>query len=844
MALVFGMMKEQVMKKSSAPYTPMMMQYLRIKDQHPDTLIFFRLGDFYELFFEDAKIASKELSLVLTGKSAGQEERVPMCGVPYHAAKSYIKKLIEKGYKVGMVEQLEEASAAKGLVQRDVTHIYTPGSFVEASEKSHNFLVAISEDALRYVLVYGDITTGDVFLDYLEKQTDSLLAYLQKLNCHEIVVNQTLSRLLEEPCEQLHIAVSIQQDGSILEQKEPFTDLEKLTYQRWLDYLQSTHKRSFTFLRPLIRVDRQTTLTIDSVSLANLEIIKSIKHQTKYWSLFWLLDESLTAMGSRLLMQWLLRPSTHLPTIRMRHGLIENLLKNFLTLESIRSLLKDVYDIPRIVMRLQLNQANARDLLSLKQTLSQLPALQALLRSLDAPLAKMLVESLPLFSDVVDLLTKAIHEEPPVSLKEGNLIRVGYDPELDRWLSLAKDGKKSLLNLEASEREKTGIKNLKVGYNQVFGYFIEVSNGQLTNIKPEFGYERRQTLANGERFITKALKALESDLLHAEENQKQLEETIFHTIVLKLQNYTGELQKLADTIAYLDVMVAFAIVSSQYQFVAPTIHEKRSFEIEQSRHPVIEKVMKKSVFVANDFLMDVTTNTILITGPNMGGKSTFMRQIALLMIMAQIGCFVPAKQANIMWVDAIHTRIGASDDLVGGQSTFMMEMTQTQHALANATDRSLLIFDEIGRGTATFDGMALAQAIIEYATNHLQAKTLFSTHYHELTQLEVTIPSLKNMHVAVHEENDQVTFLYKVRHGSMSRSFGIHVAQLAMLPTSLIQRATAILAVLENQPHAIPVSAPKPMMSPLEKALLQIDPLALSPMEALSVLMDLKKKQG
>jgi DNA mismatch repair protein MutS len=459
-------------------------------------------------------------------------------------------------------------------------------------------------------------------------------------------------------------------------------------------------------------------------------------------------------------------------------------------------------------------------------------------------LAKLLFESLPLFTEVVDLLTKAIHEEPPVSLKEGNLIQVGYDPELDRWLSLAKDGKKSLLNLESSEREKTGIKNLKVGFNQVFGYFIEVSNGQLANIKPEFGYERRQTLANGERFITKELKALESDLLHAEENQKQLEEKIFHTIVSKLQNYTGEFQKLADTLAYLDVMVAFAVVSSQYQFVAPVIHEKKSFEIEQSRHPVIEKVMKKSVFVANDFYMDVTTNTILITGPNMGGKSTFMRQIALLMIMAQIGCFVPAKQAKIMWVDAIHTRIGASDDLVGGQSTFMMEMTQTQHALANATARSLLIFDEIGRGTATFDGMALAQAIIEHATNHLQAKTLFSTHYHELTQLEVTIPTLKNMHVAVHEENDQVTFLYKVRHGSMSRSFGIHVAQLAMLPPSLIQRATAILAVLENQPHAIPVSAPKPTMSPLEKALLQIDPLTLSPMQALAVLMDLKKKQG
>ncbi len=832
------------MKKSTAPYTPMMMQYLRIKEQHADALIFFRLGDFYELFFEDAKIASRELSLVLTGKSAGQEERVPMCGVPYHAAKSYIKKLIEKGYKVALVEQLEEASAAKGLVQRDVTQIYTPGSFVEASEKAHNFLVALSEDTLRYVLVFGDITTGDVYLDYLEKTLDGLLAYLQKLNCHEIVVNESLSLILHEPCQQLNIAVSIQPDGSILEQKEPSSDVEKRTYQRWIDYLQSTQKRSLNFLRPLIRMDRQSTLNIDSVSLANLEVLKSIKHQTTYGSLYWLLNETLTPMGSRLLTQWLMRPSTHLPTIRIRHGFIDTLLKNFLSLESIRTLLKDVYDIPRIVMRIQFMQVNARDLLSLKQTLQQLPALRSLLLSLGSPLATMLLEALPVFPDVVTLLTKAIHDEPPVSLKEGNLIKLGFDPELDRWLILAKDGKKSLLALEANERLRTGIKNLKVGYNQVFGYYLEVSNGQLASVKPEYDYERRQTLASGERFITKALKALESDLLHAEETQKQLEEKIFVSIVTQLQTYTTDFQKLADTLAYLDVMASFAMVSSQYQFVRPTIHDEKSFDIEQSRHPVIEKVMKKSVFVANDFQMDQGTNTILITGPNMGGKSTFMRQIALLMIMAQIGCFVPAKRANIMWVDAIYTRIGASDDLVGGQSTFMMEMTQTQYALANASDRSFLIFDEIGRGTATFDGMALAQAIIEYATTHLQAKTLFSTHYHELTQLEQTIPLLKNMHVAVHEENDQVTFLYKVRHGSMSRSFGIHVAQLASLPNALIQRAKSILAMLETQPSALPVQQIQPEISPLEKALKQIDPLTLSPMQALEVLMDLKKKLG
>jgi DNA mismatch repair protein MutS len=438
------------------------------------------------------------------------------------------------------------------------------------------------------------------------------------------------------------------------------------------------------------------------------------------------------------------------------------------------------------------------------------------------------------------MIHQAIQDEPPVSIKEGGLIKIGFNAELDHWISLAKGGKKALIELEQKERERTGIKNLKVGYNQVFGYFIEISNGQLASIKPEFEYERRQTLANGERFINRSLKALESQLLQAEDMQKKLEETIFQTVIEKIEPFTSELQILAHKLSELDVISTFATVSRTYQFVQPTFSEDKAFKIEQSRHPVIEKALKKSVFVANDFDMDSHTNTLLITGPNMGGKSTYMRQIALLMIMAQIGCFVPAKSANLMWLDAIYTRIGASDDLMGGQSTFMMEMTQTEFALSHATDRTLLIFDEIGRGTATFDGMALAQSIIEYATTQLKSKTLFSTHYHELTQLEKSLPQLKNIHVAVHEENDTITFLYQVKPGSMSQSFGIHVAQLAQLPPSLIQRAKTILATLEKSPP-IQVKPIQENKHPLVKALQEIDPLSLSPMEALQVLITLKK---
>jgi DNA mismatch repair protein MutS len=829
--------------KNSSPYTPMMMQYLRIKAQHPDALIFFRLGDFYELFFDDAKIASKELSLVLTGKSAGQPERVPMCGIPHHAYKSYVKKLVQKGFKVGIVEQLEDARLAKGIVERDVTQIYTPGSFVDSDETDHHFLAAIATDQLRYLIVYGDVTTGDIYVDYVPYQWENLFAFLKKLSVHEVVVSPELASQFEPLLAKEGIYVS-SFIGPLISTQEPMEPLILDAYHRLLSYLHATQKRPLTFFKPLVHIPNETVMKLDAFSLANLEILENVRHRDVQGSLFWLLDETVTAMGTRLLKQWLLSPSAHEPTIRLRHDMVGALIKNFLILSSLQSELDQITDLPRLISKCHFGQANARDLIALKNGLQVIPAMQSLLAQIPGALAQTLTRALTDFSPLVNLLDRALVSEPPLSIKEGGMFRLGYNAQLDHWLQLSKGGKTALLTLETKERQRTGIKNLKVGYNQVFGYFIEVSNGQLSAIQPDFGYERRQTLANGERFITKELKALESELFQAEEKRCLLEETLFHQLVDNVLASTLPLQQVADAIAQIDVLAAFALVSSQYQFVAPSFHEQRRFLVEQSRHPVIEKVMKKSTFVANDFLMDEATNTLLITGPNMGGKSTYMRQIALLIILAQIGCYVPAKRAELMIVDAIFTRIGASDDLVGGQSTFMMEMTQTQYALANATSRSLLIFDEIGRGTATFDGMALAHAIMEYATLHIQAKTLFSTHYHELTTLAETMTALKNIHVAVYEQDDQVTFLYQVKPGAMSRSFGIHVATLAALPPTLIERAKTMLTQLEQTPRSVAPPQAIPPLSPVETQLRNLNPLTLSPLDALKVLIDLKNKVG
>jgi DNA mismatch repair protein MutS len=831
------------MSKTSLPYTPMMMQYLGIKEKYPSTLIFFRLGDFYELFFEDAKIASKELSLVLTGKNAGQEEKVPMCGVPHHASKNYIAKLIDKGYRVGIVEQLEEATPGKGLVERDVVQIYSPGAFIDASSTDHNFIASIGTSLLDAHVIFIDITTGDTILDHVDLTVMAIESVLNQRGVKEIVVSSsflkqfpslsTHSRLMNIQDELHHVDIPL----SIFED-------EKETYQRLLSYLLFTQKRPLTHLLNPQRIRKETTMSLDDFSLKNLEVTQNLSQHDKYGSLFWLLDETQTPMGSRLLKERLEHPSYDRATIEYRLSIVESMMHHFIVSESLQQSLKEVYDIPRLITRIHFQSANARDLLSLKHSLKQIPSIKSLLLQLELPSLKTFIDHIPVLEKVTSLLETAIEEEPPVSIHEGGMIKKGYDSEIDRLRALTEGGQDHLITLETNERIRTGIKNLKVGYNKVFGYFIEISNGQLSAVQPEFGFERRQTLTNGERFITKELKELESSLLSAEEQRVRLEHTLFISLLESLKIHTQSLQMLSASLAEIDVYLAFASVSSRYQYVKPSFNVNHEIELIESRHPVIEKVMKASRFVSNDFYLKTHERIAVITGPNMGGKSTFMRQVALTVILAQIGCFVPAKKANLPLFDAIYTRIGASDDLVGGQSTFMMEMVQTNTAIQHATEHSLLIFDEIGRGTATFDGMALAHAILEYVMNHNRSFLLFSTHYHELTQLASFHPSIVNMHASVLEKDDQITFLYKLKRGIMSQSYGIHVAHLAKLPISLLQRAKVILLQLEQKEKPVvqqDLVHDEVNVSALETKIKALDLNQVTPIEALQILDALKR---
>lgn len=831
------------MKKNNAPYTPMMMQYLSIKERYPDTLIFFRLGDFYELFFQDAETASRELGLVLTGKNAGSESRVPMCGVPHHSSKNYITRLIQKGYRVGIVEQLEDPALAKGLVQRDVTQIYTPGAYIDRDEGEHLFIVAMEKADYRYTFAYADIVTGDVFLDHCPLDAQALLAMLRKINAKELIIDASLHETMMTLTEHTSILLSVQV-REVSPSTLPFDADFVMAFMRLSAYLKRTQKRDLSFLKPPVLLANQPRMTLDADTIQHLELTQSLKHQDKYGSLFWLLDETQTVMGSRLLKQWLIQPSYDRATIEARYDLVEQLLDQRLILEGLRQTLHGLYDIPRILTRIQYQNANARDLLSLKKSFLMIPTIRDYLQQLKGPLVASFQEAIPELTAVVDLLNRAFLEEVPVTIKEGLMFQKGYDATLDEWIELAQGGRQQLLDMEVVERARTGIKNLKISYNKVFGYYIEISNGQLSQVLPEFGYERKQTLTNGERFMTPELKALELKLLHAQDQRMKREEQLFYGIIQQLLPSIPSWHTLSETLATLDVLVSFSYTSMLYQWTRPSLQKSSHLELKQSRHPVIEKVMKKRTFVANDLVLDPDHHTVLITGPNMGGKSTFMRQIALTVIMAQIGCFVPCQSAKLPLFDHVFTRMGASDDLVGGQSTFMMEMAQTQYALQEATRHSLLIFDEIGRGTSTYDGMALAQAIIEYVDTHIQCKTLFSTHYHELTSLEKDRPQLTNLHASVVEKDHEITFLYQMKPGAMERSYGVHVATLAGLPQSITERAHKLLEHFENAPTRQRASEPYLVKqpSPLEQELRDLDPLTLSPLAALQYLIELKKK--
>ncbi len=832
-------------------YSPMMMQYLKIKESNPDVLILFRLGDFYELFFDDAKIASKELQLALTGKNAGVEERVPMCGVPHHAIKSYIAKLINRGYRVGIVEQMEDPATAKGLVERDVVQIITPGAFMDVSNDDNNYTVAVDETDYCYILAYADLSTGEINVMNVEKDISSLISELDNILTHEIVVKSTFNKeAITTITSKRKILISYEDNDEITLEFEGVLQEVKDLYQmraimRLINYFRKTQKRSLDYLQVAHVIKTNKALQIDAYSRLNLELTRTIRSDEKYGSLYWLLDNTKTAMGGRLLKQWISKPSSDINEIIARQDMIQSFIDNFMIRNDVRVMLDEVYDLERLIARISFGNANGRDLLQLKTSLKPLPTLKDALSKLNNAHIDDIANKFSNFDDLVDLIEKAISEDAPITIKEGGIFKPGYSLELDEIIALSHGGKKWVAELEEKERERTGIKTLRIGYNRVFGYYIEVSKGQIDQIKDEWGYQRKQTTVNGERYITEELKEKEALILNADERRMRLEYDLFVDIRKKVQDKTQLIQRLANNLAVIDVIASLAEVSSSNNFIRPKFNFERRINIIEGRHPVIEKVLKEKFYVANDVNLDSNTDVLLITGPNMGGKSTYMRELAIIVVMAQMGCFVPAKEADLMVFDQIFTRIGASDDLVSGQSTFMVEMNETNHALRHATENSLLIFDEIGRGTATFDGMALAQAIIEYITARIHAKTMFSTHYHELTELDKEIPSLKNVHVCVKENDDEITFLYKIKEGTMNKSYGINVARLAKLPNELLSRAKEILHELESK--GVPsVGNVLIQNDPVEeewiKEVKNLDPLSMSPLEALNYLYELKKK--
>ena len=832
-------------------YSPMMMQYLKIKESNPDVLILFRLGDFYELFFDDAKIASKELQLALTGKNAGVEERVPMCGVPHHAIKSYIAKLINRGYRVGIVEQMEDPATAKGLVERDVVQIITPGAFMDVSNDDNNYTVAVDETDYCYILAYADLSTGEINVMNVEKDISSLISELDNILTHEIVVKSTFNKeAITTITSKRKILISYEDNDEITLEFEGVLQEVKDLYQmraimRLINYFRKTQKRSLDYLQVAHVIKTNKALQIDAYSRLNLELTRTIRSDEKYGSLYWLLDNTKTAMGGRLLKQWISKPSSDINEIIARQDMIQSFIDNFMIRNDVRVMLDEVYDLERLIARISFGNANGRDLLQLKTSLKPLPALKDALSKLNNAHIDDIANKFSNFDDLVDLIEKAISEDAPITIKEGGIFKLGYSLELDEIIALSHGGKKWVAELEEKERERTGIKTLRIGYNRVFGYYIEVSKGQIDQIKDEWGYQRKQTTVNGERYITEELKEKEALILNADERRMRLEYDLFVDIRKKVQDKTQLIQRLANNLAVIDVIASLAEVSSSNNFIRPKFNFERRINIIEGRHPVIEKVLKEKFYVANDVNLDSNTDVLLITGPNMGGKSTYMRELAIIVVMAQMGCFVPAKEADLMVFDQIFTRIGASDDLVSGQSTFMVEMNETNHALRHATENSLLIFDEIGRGTATFDGMALAQAIIEYITARIHAKTMFSTHYHELTELDKEIPSLKNVHVCVKENDDEITFLYKIKEGTMNKSYGINVARLAKLPNELLSRAKEILHELESK--GVPsvgnvLIKNDPVEEEWIKEVKNLDPLSMSPLEALNYLYELKKK--
>ena len=828
--------------------SPMMRHYISVKSEHPDVIIFYRLGDFYEVFFEDAIITSRELELTLTGRAAGLDERVPMCGVPHHAVDIYIEKMVEKGYKIGICEQLEDPKTAKGIVERGLTQIITKGTVMNSEsvkENDFNYIGSILDYKHAYSISYTDITTGVIYTSLIPYNTSILISEIVSLNLKEIVVPDSFDKTIISTLKsQSDISVSIYDNSSEVEEyKYIYEDIddERLveSLKLLINYVLSIKMTSLTHLQKAIVKVNSNYLKMNIHTKRNLELTETLRLKQRQYSLIWLLDKTKTAMGSRLLKTYIENPLVDQSEIERRYDIVEKLCEEFILKEDLKGLLYEVYDLERLSGRIAFGNANARDLLQLKRSLKVLPDIKLILNSIG-------YTDIETLGELYDLLESSIYENPPIGLKEGFLIKEGYNSELDELKSIRSGGKDFIAKFEQEEKERTGIKTLKVGYNKVFGYYIEVSKGMTNMVKDEYGYERKQTLSNCERYISPILKEKESMILNAEEKIINMEYDLFIEIRDRIKEYIPRLQEVAKVISEIDVLQSFSTVSEENNYVRPVLTDKRIIDIKENRHAVVEKVLSCE-FVSNDVYMDEDTNILLITGPNMAGKSTYMRQLAITVIMAQIGCFVPASSAMLPIFDAIYTRIGASDDLVSGESTFMVEMVEANESLKNATEKSLLLFDELGRGTATFDGMALAQSIIEYIHDNIKCKTMFSTHYHELTDLDKTLANLKNIHVSAHEENGNVTFLHKIKEGSVDKSYGIHVAKLANLPDSLIKRASDILKVYESKEKKrdIIIQESLPLEfevkeSIVEKKLKEIDPLNMTPLDALNKLYELK----
>lgn len=823
-------------------YSPMMMQYLEIKEQNQDAIVMFRLGDFYEMFFDDAIVVSKALDLALTGKNAGVKERVPMCGVPFHSVSGYIQKLIDLGHKVAIVEQLSEPGK-KGIVKRGVVQIITPGTIMDTSlnEKRNNYIGALGIFDFNYTLAYCDISTGEFYVVNIDKKEHVLKNYIDSLGLKEIVVQDDWTM------DDLFIS-HFDNDKFNENYKKIFdsiTDLKQIKIcSLLLNYMLDTQKRELEHIQKIQEVKTEDYIYMDSYTKKSLELIKNLNNES-YGTLQWLLDDTKSAMGGRLLRQWIERPLVNQEKIEKRMDIIEILIDNFIERETIKDIINDVYDLEKLAGRIAFGNVNARDLKWIASSLKVIPELKHQLLSLDHPYTHELANQLIDLSHLTQTIDEAIIDNPPLTLKEGGLIRSGYNQELDELRYIRENGKQWLSEFEAKEREKTGIKGLKIGYNRVFGYYIEVTKSYLPMIKDEFEYTRKQSISNAERFVTPELKEMEAKILSANDKIVALEYEIFVQMREYIKKDVHLIQDVAAVIAQIDVYQSLTSKASAYGYVRPTFNQNHTLNIVGGRHAVIEQVISRQNYVPNDIHIPEDQSILLITGPNMGGKSTYMRQIALSVIMAQIGSFVPADEANMPIFDQIFTRIGASDDLISGQSTFMVEMLEANNALRYATKDSLIIFDEIGRGTATFDGMAIAQSIIEYIATSIQCITLFSTHYHELTMMDASF-HIQNVHASASIEDDHIVFLYKIKPGKSHRSYGINVAQLAKLPEEVIQRSQVILESLENNNIEKVISEKQePQMitkeSAVEKALERIDPMSLSPLDALSTLIELKK---